>query len=167
MDTHANNNPLYQMDNFLMHLPMNRWMLLPFIKKVRPPPNIREIKRLSEIMSISDTNILELLVSNHLVQIRKCKISKKITRIAYIQNETQWNNTVTNGNVTICLDQYSKYEYIYLLQHHTSSHTKHTVADVHHGLIQYTRLITTRVRSRLHLLVPYLFTQQIRNQLLY
>jgi len=63
MDTHANNNPLYQMDNFLMHLPMNRWMLLPFIKKVRPPPNIREIKRLSEIMSISDTHILELLVT--------------------------------------------------------------------------------------------------------
>ena len=28
MDTHANNNPLYQMDNFLMHLPMNRWIAM-------------------------------------------------------------------------------------------------------------------------------------------
>ena len=73
MDTRANNTPLYQMDNFLMHLPKNRWMLLPFVIKVRPPPNIRDIQSLSEIRSISDTNILELLVSNHLVQIYKGK----------------------------------------------------------------------------------------------
>ena len=98
-------------------------------------------------MSISDTNILELLVSNHLVQIRKCKISKKITRIGYIKYKTQWSNTVTNGNVTISLAQYSKYQYIYLRHPHTSSQTKYTVVDIHHGLIQYKNLILTIVNS--------------------
>ena len=74
MNTDAHKDHLYLMNNFLHHIPKNRWMLLPFIKKKRPPPKISEIHPLMEIMSISDTNILELLAWNGLVKIYRAKI---------------------------------------------------------------------------------------------
>ena len=129
MYTDADKDHLYLMDDFLNHIPKNRWMLVQFLKKVRHPPKISEINPLMEIMSISDTNILELLAMNGLVRISRAKMTNEISRIVY-NDETQWNNAATNGNVTICIDQFSKYQYISLLQAHPSSQTKHTVADV-------------------------------------
>ena len=107
MNTDAHKDHLYLMNNFLNHIPTNRWMLLPFIKKIRSPPKISEIHPLMEIMSISDTNILELLAMNGLVRISRSKATNEISRIVYT-DETQWNNAVTNGNVTICIDQFPK-----------------------------------------------------------
>ena len=102
MNTDAHKDHLYLMNNFLNHIPKNRWMLLPFLKKSRPPPKISEIHPLMEIMSISDTNILELLAMNGLVRISRAKISNEISRIVYT-DETQWNSAVNNGNFTICI----------------------------------------------------------------
>ena len=89
MSTDANQNPLYQIDNFIWHIPKNRWILLPFMKKVKPPPNINEIHGLSEIMSISDTNILQLFATNSLVKLYRSKIIKAVPRIVY-EHETHY-----------------------------------------------------------------------------
>ena len=155
-DAHKDHH--YLMDNFLNYIPKNRWMLLPFLKKIRPPPKISEIHPLMEIMSISDTNILELLAINGLVKISRAKISKEISRIVYT-DETKWNNAVTNGNVTISIEQFSKYQYISLWQAHPSSQTKHTVADVKNGIIQYDKLISTRGKMRLAKVVGTITTE--------
>ena len=92
-------------------------------------------------MSISDTNILELLARNNLVRLSKNAKTKRISRIAYTGNESQWNNAITNGSVTICLAEYSKYQYISMWKSHQSSQTKHTVADTDKGIVNYKKVI--------------------------
>ena len=59
------------------------------MKKVKPPPNINEIHGLSEIMLISDTNILQLFATNGLVKLSRSKITKAVSRIVY-EHETHY-----------------------------------------------------------------------------
>ena len=148
MASHYDHDHLYQIGQLLQNIPRKRWMILPFIKNVRVPTLINNINNLSDAMTISDSNIIDLLTCNKLVRISKCKVSNKILGLTYCKNEAMWNILVPTGNVTICLEEFSKYLYTSLWASNTSSSKKHKVGDVHNAIVHYNKLRTTKAKRK-------------------
>ena len=86
---HENNKDNFA--NIIECIPKNRWMLLPFIKKAKPPPSSIHLVSMSETIGLSDDSLAELLHRFGIVKLRRTKGTQKIDRISYFTNRTSWN----------------------------------------------------------------------------
>ena len=131
------------------HIPHNRWMILPFVSKAKPPPSIDGLEKISKSTCSCDETILHLLNEIGLVKLSYSKETNALSRIIYVQDKAMWNVICSNGSFTIDLAVYRTYKYICLYNPKSSSHKNHSVSDVHAGNIVYSQLA---MRSRIRII---------------
>ena len=154
---HENNKDNFV--NIIECIPKNRWMLLPFIKKAKPPPSSIHLVSMSETIGLSDDSLAELLHRFGIVKLRRTKGTQKIDRILYFTDRTSWNALFQGRNIEIDYGPYAKYNFIcFCTLNGTKIQRSHPVKAVMEGTVKY-RPIYHRVKMRLasqiaHLLVP-------------